>query len=70
MESVIKWQTGTPKYNDKYIVTYRHLGSCGNRIGVAEWCGKHWYVGTSVMTPQVDVIAWCPLNEIETYKNK
>ena len=68
MESVIKWHTGVPKYNDKYIVTYRYLGSRGDRIGVAEWCGKHWYVGTSVMAPQVDIIAWCPLNEIKTYK--
>ena len=35
MKNVIKWQTGEPKYNDKYIVTYRYLGSRGNMIGVA-----------------------------------
>ena len=68
MESIIKWCTGVPKYNDKYIVTYRYLGSRGYRIGVAEWCGKHWYVGISVIAPQVDIIAWCSLNEIEPYK--
>ena len=68
MESVIKWRTGEPKYNDKYIVTYRYLGSHENRVGVVERCGKHWYVGTSVMPPQADIISWCPLSEIEPYK--
>ena len=68
MKNIIKWQKGVPKYNDKYIITYKYLGDSEYRNGVAEWCGKRWYVGTSVIAPQVDIIAWCPISEIEPYK--
>ena len=56
MESVIKWQTGVPKENGMYLVT-----TVDNRVTICFFTAyNEWYLE--------DVIAWCPLSEIEPYK--
>ena len=56
MESVIKWRTGEPKDTGRYIITTTdgNIGAC-------------FYVkGKDILTDIA--IAWCPLSEIEPYK--
>lgn len=56
MESVIKWQTGVPKENGMYLVT-----TVDNRVTICFFTAYNaWYLE--------DVIAWCPLSDIEPYK--
>lgn len=57
-ESVIKWQTGFPEEYGTYLVTI-----IGGEIYVADWIGYEWdsWLGDSI-------IAWCPLSNIEPYK--
>lgn len=59
MENVIKWQTGEPKKLDYYIVT--------TKWGVA----LEMYLTSIGRWNRLDaeeVIAWCPLSEIDPYK--
>lgn len=56
MESKIKWQIGEPKEVDGYIVTL----SDGTITLDCAKDGK-WYIN------EENVIAWCPLSEIEPY---
>ena len=58
MESVIKWRTGEPKEKGDYLIT-----DVWGNITIDAWWTTHWrdrvFGG---------VIAWCPLKEIEPYK--
>lgn len=54
MESVIKWQTGVSKEKGVYLVT-----TTDNRVTMC-FSYNEWYLE--------DVIAWCPLSDIEPYK--
>lgn len=66
MESVIKWQIGIPQYTGKYLITdkYGHTdvdywyNTDDAHKGEAGWY-QHY---------EEDVIAWCELCEIESYK--
>lgn len=63
MESVIKWQTGVPKEEGKYLVTTKD-GKIQSGVYIATLrYGHHW-----VLIGDENVIAWCPLSEIEPYK--
>ena len=62
MESVIKWRTGEPKEEGYYLVTYQTL--FGKYIEITEYEEYGW-VNTSDCCK---VLAWCPLNEIKSYK--
>lgn len=63
---MIEWQTGTPKYIGKYLITDKY-----GHIDVDYWFGKssknregwdrHY---------EEDVIAWCELASIVPYKNE
>lgn len=56
MESVIKWRTGKPNKSGWYIVSTRD-----NKVTYDVFSESHpWFME--------DVIAWCPLSEIEPYK--
>ena len=63
MESVIKWQTGEPKEDGKYLITVK---------------GKKVYVTTDFWDNREEwsdfvtdsVIAWCKLSDIEPYKEE
>lgn len=59
MESVIKWHTGEPKETGRYLIT--------TKTGVIfEDC---WYCSINRWEKYTwDVLAWCPLSEIEPYK--
>ena len=67
MESIIKWQTETPIYDGIYLITYKHYECYSKYIMCAIREGNHWY-DNSYNTLKCDVLAWCPLNSIETYK--
>lgn len=60
MESVIKWQTGEPKKVGRYVVT-----NIEGEVDVAYYYtyrhGWEYYRNKAI-------IAWCPLSEIEPYK--
>ena len=59
MESVIKWQTGEPKKTGRYLIT--------SKTGVI-W-SDYWSCSLKKWEIHVwDVLAWCPLSEIEPYK--
>lgn len=58
MESIIKWQTGEPNEDCGCIVTLND----GSIVVVSYSTTYQWYFYTG------RVIAWCPLNEIEPYK--
>ncbi len=57
MESIIKWHTGEPKEDCGCIVTLNN----GDIAVVSYSTTYQWYFYTG------QVIAWCPLNEIEPY---
>lgn len=58
MESVIKWQTGEINGDGDYLVTDRR-----GRVYIL------WYRKGSIMSDSFEnVIAWCPLSDIEPYK--
>ena len=67
MESVIKWRTGEPKEAGCYIVTLEDgVITCNQILTYIMPNGKiemEWHLVESS-----DVIAWCPLSEIEPYK--
>ena len=63
MESVIKWQTGEPKEEGCYLVTYQT--SHGKFIEITQYEEYGWDIYTSA---SCKIIAWCPLSEIEPYK--
>ena len=66
MESVIKWQTGTPKENGDYLVTrYSPLGKGRTYTQTNYYFYGKWVI--EVLDASY-VIAWCPLSEIEPYK--
>lgn len=56
MESVIKWQTGTPTKNGKYLVFVY------GEIDITYWDSRFQW------TKYLSVIAWCKLSDIEPYK--
>lgn len=58
MESVIKWRTGEPKEDGIYLVT-----DFANQIFFVDRCDDSW-----VIYDDDEILAWCPLNEIEPYK--
>lgn len=60
MESVIKWQTGEPKKVGEYIIT--------NSFGIVDY--NNWTGTMYGWLDEIEVVAWCPLNEIEPYKEK
>lgn len=66
MESVIKWQTGEPKEEGCYLVTYQilHEKCIEKFIEVTEYEEYGW----SNTSASCKVVAWCPLSEIEPYK--
>ena len=67
MESVIKWHTGEPKKAGTYIVTLENgLVFCDDYYCYMTLDGKvklDWRIVDSS-----DILAWCPLSEIEPYK--
>lgn len=84
MESIIKWRTGVPRESGVYLITYRNLYETtiigvNDDGSFIEQNNYHIGIGTSYfgdgMWHNYDsgdggctVIAWCPLNEIEPYK--
>lgn len=82
MESVIKWQTGKPKEEGFYILS---IATTHTTIKEKKRHGKTYirYIDTPCTTIYVDeyipnygwmecsnVIAWCPLGDIEPYKEQ
>ena len=67
MESVIKWRTGEPKEDGWYLVSikskYLEL-----QVDTDYW--NAFFDGENFWSAydEEDVIAWCPLSEIEPYK--
>lgn len=64
MESVIKWRTGEPKDKGWYLVTAKY-----GKINKDFWLG-HLDGSLNGWDKHLDsdIIAWCPLSEIEPYK--
>lgn len=62
--TTIQWQTGTPKYAGQYLITTKH-----HNVEVDRWSSKpneygdHWE-----RHYDVDVIAWCMLEDITPFK--
>jgi hypothetical protein len=80
MESKIKWQTGKPKENGSYLVTFKYCYledlNTGERlyhkrlyqtfIGQTYWEG-FWHQYDDKMSA-CKVIAWCKISDIKPYK--
>lgn len=62
--SIIQWQTGTPKETGKYLITTKH-----HEVEVDIWLrkadeyGTHWQIHYDE-----DVIAWCKIESIKPFK--
>lgn len=64
MESKIKWQTGKPKEEGKYLITTKD-GKVQLGAYIATLLhGYHWVL----IGGYTNVVAWCPISEIEPYK--
>ena len=68
MESVIKWRTGeTIKKQGKYIITLKN-----GMVIVDDYCMDVTFNGNKQkffkIIHEENILAWCPLNEIEPYK--
>lgn len=62
--STIQWQTGTPKHPGKYLVTTKHHGvETDIWRNHADLYKNHWYEHHDI-----DVIAWCFIEDIEPFK--
>lgn len=59
MESVIKWQTGEPSNQYMFCVITDSYG----HVDIDVWDGEQW-----LSNPMEEIVAWCPLSEIEPYK--
>ena len=77
MESTIKWQTGEPKENGTYLVTYRFghytIENTMEKIydisiGTSYWV-SFWHNYDDEHS-DCRVIAWCKLSDIEPYKEE
>lgn len=72
MESTIKWKTGVPEEEGKYVVSL-----LGGRVMVDELYSYEYIKGSS-STIEVawrcnffdDVIAWCKLSDIKPYNGE
>lgn len=65
-ESVIKWQTGTPKESGEYLVSLEDGTVCRD-----EW--RKLYCDDEIQCwvyNEGEVIAWCKLSDIEPYMRK
>ena len=60
MESVIKWQTGEPKEEGRYIIT-----KCNGIVKCLQFCPKE---DVDVAYFKGLVLAWCKLSDIKPYK--
>ncbi len=63
MESKIKWQTGAPKEYGSYMVTWKNKNTTG--VSIAFFDSDLW---DSFDYGDCYIVAWCPLYEIEPYK--
>ncbi len=63
METIIKWQTGTPKEMCTCLVTI-----VGGTIEVADWNGSEWDTWDCWL--EDSIIAWCKLSDIKPYKGE
>lgn len=59
MESKIKWQTGKPKKEGKYLVSTKN----GN-VSIDVYSKTNYWV----LVGDDNVTAWCSFNDIEPYK--
>lgn len=61
--SVIKWQTGEPNINGAFLVTYKNsVCKFERKRGFWVYCG--------LIINDKDVVAWCKLSDIESYKEE
>lgn len=68
MESVIKWQTGTPDEEGEYLVTLRNGDVVFDEyFSYTDSDGNEYFLWRSCDDDD-DIIAWCPLSKIEPYK--
>jgi phage gpG-like protein len=63
MESKIKWQTGKPKEEGKYLVSAKNGNVLIDVYSKTLKYGNHW-----VLVGDDNVVAWCSLSDIEPYK--
>ena len=67
--SLIKWRTGVPKENGIYIVTYGYHENGVRYTTCLKRDGYYWYDFAGIDVIGIyHIIAWCPLSEIEPYK--
>lgn len=59
MESVIKWQTGKPSSQYMFCI----VTDVYDHTDIDIWDGESWLCYSIE-----EIIAWCPLSEIEPYK--
>ena len=67
MKSKIKWQTGDPKHDGEYIITYFDFFQKINICRVLEKVGYKWMNG-NLEVKNYNIKAWCPISEIEPYR--
>ena len=62
--TTIQWQTGTPKYTGRYLITTKHHDvEMGIWLDYAGLDKSHWYEHNDE-----DVIAWCFIKDIRPFK--
>lgn len=65
MESVVNWRIGTPTEKGHYITT-REIKRSGKRyVRLNIWRDDKWQM--NILDGSI-VVAWCPVSEIEPYK--
>lgn len=67
MESVIKWHTGEPKVPGCYILTLKDGTVFCDDIYRYITCNREIETQWGIIDSS-QIIAWCPLSEIEPYK--
>lgn len=75
MESIIKWRTGIPTEEGTYLVSYRFsyypIESPLEKVYTTGIGTSYWHEFWHNYEDEADdckVLAWCPLSEIEPYK--
>lgn len=66
MKSIINWQTGIPKESGEYLVSLKNGFVCRD-----EWREPCYDNDIAYWKNcEGEVIAWCPLSDIEPYKEE
>ena len=66
--SIVHWETGEPKHDGAYLVTYRNTETLLNECTCLFRMGYIWVNGDMKEIDSDLIVAWCKLDDIKPYR--